>query len=395
MKFRFKQFVYFCGIVGIGLACQQRQANQQEKEEKSPSDYPQVEQESFGTIEGKEVTLFTLQNSQGMKVKITNYGGIISQLWVPDKEGQLEDVVLGFDHLEDYLKGSPYFGAIVGRYGNRIAKGQFELDGELYSLATNDGSNHLHGGKKGFDKVLWDAEYLVDEKNVKLLLSYHSIDGEEGYPGNLSVKVVYTLTDENALKIEYYATTDKKTIVNLTNHSYFNLKGAGKGDILEHQLTIYASKFSPVNQELIPTGELQPVEGTAFDFRKAVAVGARIQKEDTQLKFGRGYDHNFVLNRTGEQLFEAATVVEPVSGRKMQVFTSEPGVQFYSGNFLDGSLTGKDQRVYEHRYGFCLETQHFPDTPNQPGFPSVILEPGQTYQSTTVYKFSLANENKK
>ncbi len=344
----------------------------------------------FGSVEGKPVRLYTLTNNNGMRADITNYGGIVVRLIVPDRSGTFEDVVLGFDDLEGYLKGHPYFGAIVGRYGNRIAGGRFTLDGKTYTLARNNPPNEpvnaLHGGLKGFDKVVWDVE---ESGRTQLKLHYRSADGEEGYPGNLDVHVTYTLTHDNELKIDYLAMTDKPTPVNLTNHSYFNLAGQGKGDILGHELMIDADRYTPVDKTLIPTGVLAPVEGTPFDFRKPVTIGARINADHEQIRFGGGYDHNYVLNRRGKGLERLIRVYEPGSGRIMEVSTTEPGVQFYTGNFLDGTLTGKQGRVYKHRYGFCLETQHFPDSPNHPDFPSTILPPGEAYRTTTVYKFSV------
>ncbi len=349
----------------------------------------QMKKEPFGqTQDGLPVDLWTLTNKNGVTVSITNYGGIVTALSVPDRTGAFKDVVLGFDALDGYLKGHPYFGAIIGRYGNRIAKGRFTLNGVEYKLAPNNGENHLHGGVRGFDKAVWSAREAPGPDGPALELTYLSKDGEEGYPGNLSVKVVYTLTDNNELRIDYTATTDKDTIVNLTNHSYFNLAGQGEGDILGHEMTIFADKFTPVDAGLIPTGELRSVEGTPFDFRKPVAIGARINDRDQQLEYGGGYDHNFVLSSGGGALAPAARVYEPVSGRVMEVLTTEPGVQFYTGNFLDGTITGKGGKVYRRRYGFCLETQHFPDSPNKPEFPSVVLRPGEEYRTTTVYRFS-------
>ncbi len=331
--------------------------------------------------------IYTLTNKNGLSAKITNYGGIVIALNVPDKSGQLGDVVLGYDTLEDYLKASPFFGALVGRYGNRIANGKFTLNGIEYTLAQNNGPNSLHGGLKGFDKVIWDPKPIDSPDGPALELTYLSQDGEEGYPGNLLVKVIYTLTHNNELKIDYMATTDQDTVVNLTHHAYFNLAGAGNGDILGHELMIPADRFTPVDETLIPTGELRPVADTPFDFTRPTPVGQRIDQNDEQLKFGGGYDHNYVLNNSDGSLALAARVSEPTSGRVMEVWTTEPGIQFYSGNFLDGSNIGKGGKPYQRRSGFCLETQHFPDSPNHPNFPSTVLKAGQTYQSTTIHKF--------
>lgn len=334
--------------------------------------------------------IYTLANKNGVSAKITNYGGIVMSLNVPDKSGQFSDVVLGFETAEDYLKPHPYFGALIGRYGNRIAKGKFTLEGKEYILAQNDGPNSLHGGLKGFDKVIWDAKPLDTPAGPALELTYLSQDGEEGYPGNLLVKIIYTLTHDNELRIDYTATSDETTVINLTHHSYFNLAGADTGTILDHELLLNAAHFTPVNQTLIPTGEIRPVAGTPFDFTQPTKIGLRINQDDEQLKFGLGYDHNWVLNSSDGSLALAARVSEPGSGRVMEVWTTEPGIQFYSGNFLDGSNIGKGGKVYQHRYGFCLETQHFPDSPNQPNFPSTVLKASQTYTSTTVYKFLVA-----
>jgi aldose 1-epimerase len=349
-----------------------------------------VKKESFGkTPDGQNVDLYTLTNAKGMEAKITTYGGIVTSLKVPDRNGKLDDVVLGFDNLDGYLKGHPYFGAIIGRYGNRIAKGRFTLNGVEYKLAVNNGENHLHGGIKGFDKVVWNAKSWQTNREAVLVLTYLSKDGEEGYPGNLSVKVKYGLFNTNELEIAYSATTDKDTVINLTSHSYFNLAGQGNGDILKHQLSINANRFTPTDAGSIPTGKLKSVRGTPFDFSKATAIGARISQSDEQLKFGNGYDHNFVLNGKMGTLRQAARVYEPTSGRVMDVLTTEPGIQFYTGNFLDGTLTGMAGKVYNQRYGFCLETQHFPDSPNKPTFPSVVLKKGGRYQTTTTYRFSI------
>jgi len=337
-----------------------------------------------------KIKLYTFSNKSGMKVKITNYGAIVTAILVPDRNGKIGDITLGYNSVEGYINAvdKPYFGAIVGRYGNRIAKGEFTVDGETYSLATNNGPNHLHGGVIGFDKVVWDAKLVGGEGWSGLELSYLAKDKEEGYPGNLSIQVTYKLTDDKELIVEYLATTDKATPVNLTQHSYFNLKGEGQGDILNHELMINATKYTPVDATLIPTGELQAVSGTPFDFTKAKAIGRDIGQENEQLEFGLGFDHNFVLNRSGEGLSLAASVHEPTTGRVMEIHTTEPGIQFYCGNFLDGRLKGKAGHPYVHRGGFCLETQHYPDSPNQPNFPSTILKPGDEYRTTTVFKFS-------
>jgi aldose 1-epimerase len=348
-----------------------------------------IVKEAFGTMpDGNAVDLYVLTNSNGVQSSITTFGGIVTMLTSPDRNGELGDIVLGFDQLEGYLAEHAYFGAIIGRYGNRIGGGTFTLDDQQYILATNNNENHLHGGIKGFDKVLWKAEARSTPSGPQLELRYLSEDGEEGYPGDLDVAVTYTLTDDNELQIEYRATTDKPTPVNLTNHSYFNLAGQGNGDILEHEVLINADRFTPVDSGLIPTGEMRVVEGTPMDFRTPVAIGARIDDDDEQLRFGLGYDHNWVLNAGDAELTLAARVYEVTSGRVMEVLTTEPGVQFYTGNFLDGSLTGKGGRVYRHRYGFCLETQHYPDSPNKPEFPMTVLRPGNEYRTTTIYRFS-------
>jgi aldose 1-epimerase len=311
----------------------------------------------------------------------------VISLKVPDRNGKLGDVVLGYDNLDGYLKQTPYFGALIGRYGNRIAKGRFTLDGHEYTLAINNGPNALHGGIKGFDKVVWDPKIMATPSGTSLELHYVSKDGEEGYPGTLDVTAVYTLTEDNALMLQYTATTDKDTVVNLTQHSYFNL--AGKGDILSHEVMIKADKFTPVDSTLIPIGELRPVDGTPFDFRKATAIGARINQSDEQLKFGGGYDHNWVINKQMGDLAVMATVYDASSGRVLEVSSTEPGLQFYTGNFLDGTITGKYGWVYKFRNAFCMEPQHYPDSPNQATFPSVVLKPGQTYKNTIIYKFSV------
>ena len=353
-----------------------------------PPQLPLIDTTTFGgETDGKKVELFTLKNSSGIVAQITNYGGRVVSLWVPDRNGKFEDVVLGFPTLEGYQKTSePYFGALIGRYGNRIARGEFMLNDSLYRLATNNGLNHLHGGIKGFNNVVWDA---IQSDDKTLLLSYFSADGEEGYPGNLQVNVTYELTDDNELKIEYKAITDKTTPVNLTHHSFFNLKGAGNGDATDHLLQINAAYYTPIDSGLIPTGVLEPVEGTPFDFRTPTAIGARVNEENQQLKLGRGYDHNWVLLPSDSLLCFAARVVEPASGRTMEVYTNEPGIQFYGGNFLTGNDTVKYGKVYPFRGSLCLETQHFPDSVNKPTWPTVVLNPGETYRHHTVHKFSV------
>ncbi len=349
---------------------------------------PRYEESSFGRLaDGTEAILFSLTNSNGLRARVTNYGAIVTSLEVPDREGNLEDVVLGYESLESYLEATPYFGAIVGRYGNRIAAGRFELDGTEYTLARNNGANHLHGGLEGFDKVLWEAAPFANEDEAGVSLTYVSADGEEGYPGNLRVVVTYALTDANELRVDYVATTDRPTVLNLTHHGYFNLAGHASGDILGHDLMLAADRFTPVDQGLIPTGELRPVDGTPMDFRTPVPIGQRIGQDDEQLRFGGGYDHNWVLTDYDGSLQLAARLSHSGTGRVMEVWTTEPGVQFYSGNFLDGSNIGKGGAVYQHRNGLCLETQHFPDSPNRPEFPSTVLRPRERYQTTTVYQF--------
>jgi aldose 1-epimerase len=346
-----------------------------------------MKKQSFGKVsDGKEATLYTLTNKNGVEVSITDFGATVVSIKTPDNKGKFIDIVAGYESAAEYETGKNYFGATVGRYGNRIAHGEFTLDGKKYTLAKNNGENHLHGGIKGFNKEMWSAEDVSKKDAPAIRFHYVSKDGEEGYPGNLSCFVTFTLTAANELKIEYSATTDKNTVVNLTNHSYFNL--AGTGTILEHELTLFASRFTPVDAGLIPTGELRAVKGTSFDFSKSTAIGARIgQKEDEQIKLGNGYDHNFVLDGSkGGKLALAAKVFEPTTGRGLEVWTTEPGVQFYTGNFLDGISKGKG-KTYERRSEFCLETQHFPDSPNQKGFPSTVLHPGGKYSSETIYKF--------
>lgn len=349
-----------------------------------------VSKSSFGaTPDGDKVMLYTLRNKAGMVARITDYGGIVVSLTAPDREGNFEDIVLGYDNLDDYIAASPYFGALIGRYGNRIRAGKFELDGVEYNLATNDGPNHLHGGDKGFDKVVWDSKMEETQNGPSLLLSYVSVDGEEGYPGTLHAVVRYTLTHDNELVVEYEAVTDKATPVNLTHHSYFNLSGNARRDILGHTLQLNADHFTPVDDTLIPTGEYRPVAGTPFDFRSAKPIGQDIGMDNEQLAFGGGYDHNWVVDQNADGAWRhILTLADPESGRLMTIHSDEPGLQFYSGNFLDGSNIGKGGVVYDYRYGMCLETQHFPDGPNQPNFPSTILQPGEVYKTRTVHTFS-------
>jgi len=344
---------------------------------------------AFGrTADDVAVELYTLRNRHGMQASIATYGGIVTSLTAPDRHGRYADVVLGFDSLDEYLKNSLYFGALIGRYGNRIALGRFYLNGIAHSLATNHGPNALHGGKVGFDKVIWNvSKTRVTSDGPQLTLTYLSRDGDEGYPGNLSVTAVYTLTSENALQLKFSATTDKVTIVNLTQHSYFNLRG--RGDILGHIVQINADQFTPVDENLIPTGEVRPVAGSAFDFRRPAAVGARIGQDEAQLLFGKGYDHNWVINQLPDTLAVQASVYEPETGRVLEVLSTEPGLQFYSGNFLDGSLTGKDGVVYRFRHGLAMEPQHFPDSPNHLNFPSTVLNPGETYRNKIIYRFTV------
>ncbi|MDR3598589.1 aldose epimerase family protein [Clostridium sp.] len=347
-----------------------------------------IEKKLFGTMpNGKEVDIYTFENATGMKVEICTYGGTIVSALVPDKNDQFHDVILGYDTLEDYLNGDKYFGAIIGRFGNRIQYGKFTLNGKEYKLAQNNGDNHLHGGIKGFDKVIWDAKIIEDEANT-LELSYFSADGEEGYPGNLHVKVKYVLTEDNALEINYFATTDKDTVVNLTNHAYFNLSGHASGDVLKQKLMINAGKFTTNDKYSIPTGEIVDVENTPMDFRTLTPIGKNIDSDYEQIIFGKGYDHNWVLNTDGSADIKAAQAVDENTGIVMDVYTTTPGVQFYSSNFLDGSDIGKNNSVYNIRNGFCLETQYFPNSINCSNFKSPILKVGETYKHKTIYKFS-------
>ena len=349
-----------------------------------------IEKSPFGTtVEGIDVNEYTLSNQQGMEVSIINYGGIITSWTAKDKNGVYEDIVLGYNELSEYEKETPYFGAIIGRYGNRIAKGKFSIDGKEYTLAVNNGENHLHGGMKGFDKVVWDAETRSTDSSVSLILTYLSKDMEEGYPGNLEVEVVYTLNNEDELSVTYKATTDKTTVINLTQHSYFNLSANFNNTILNHELILNSDSYLPVDKTLIPTGEFRDVTNTPFDFRTPKTIGQQISEEDLQLKNGFGYDHCWVLNEQDKGVRFVASAFEPKSRRYLEVFSDEPGIQFYSGNFLDGTLPSKNNGSYEFRSGFCLETQHFPDSPNQNNFPSVILRPGEEYTSHTIFKLSV------
>jgi len=371
-------------------ACQSSPTQQEETTETMPTS--SISQQPFGTTnEGTSVELYTLTNAD-TEVDITNYGGVITAWRVPDAEGNTGDVVLGYNDMEGYRAKPSFFGALVGRYGNRIANGEFTLDGETYSLAKNNGQNHLHGGLKGFDKVVWEADTATSDDGPQLILRYTSPDGEEGYPGTLETKVTYTLQADNTLRIDYEATTDKPTIINLTNHSYFNLSGDPSNPILDHQVMINADRYVPVDETLIPLGDLEPVEGTPFDFTEPTVVGKRIDADHPQIVNGKGYDHCWVLNGPENELSLAATVFDPKTKRFMEVFTTEPGIQFYSGNFLDGTAVGKEGVSYGKRSALCLETEHFPDSPNQPDYPSVVLRPGETYRTTTAYRFSVKGE---
>jgi aldose 1-epimerase len=375
------------GVVGLFLwTCATGTADEPKEKGGSKVKASVVKQDFGKTKDGTPVDLFVLTNANGVQAKITNYGGIVTELHVPDRDGKLGDVVLGFDNLPSYLAGHPFFGAIAGRVANRIAKGKFTLDGKEYKLAINNGPNSLHGGLQGFDKKVWKAEPIETADAVGVKLSYLSKDGEEGYPGDLSVTVTYALTNQNELRIDYKATTDKATPVNLTNHSYFNLAGAKSGgDVLGHELMLEADNFTPVDDTLIPTGEIKPVKGTPLDFTMPHTIGERIAQIPKSIG---GYDHNFVLNGGGKKLALAARVREPKTGRVLEAYTTEPGVQLYTGNFLDGSSKGKGGVAYNKHAGFCLETQHYPDSINQPKFPSVVLQPAKEYRTTTVYKFS-------
>ena len=373
---------YFLVLILAIISCE----NTKKKENMSLFN---VNKEFFGkTTDGGNVDQYTLKNSNGMELSIISYGGIITSWKAKDRDGNYRDIVLGFTNLSDYETSSPYFGALIGRYGNRIKEGKFSLDGVEYNLAVNNGENHLHGGLKGFDKVIWDVEEDVNDKSASLILRYTSSDMEEGYPGNLDVKVTYTLTNDDELRVRYEAETDKKTIVNLTQHSYFNLSAGLSRDILAHEITIDADSYLPVDQTLIPTGEISSVGGTPFDFRESKSIGKDINKENKQLTFGNGYDHCWVLNKQDEGIRLVATAYDPVSGRLLEVSSDQPGIQFYSGNFLDGTLKSKDGSNYEFRSGFCLETQHYPNTPNEINFPSTLLKPGERFFSETILRFT-------
>jgi aldose 1-epimerase len=388
--------IAWCGVALLGLgACRQPSEGASPAAAATatqPAAAPvkaTVARSSFGHLpDGAEVALFTLTNASGMQVRLITYGGIVTSLQVPDRNGVLGDVVLGFDSLAGYVKNPPYFGAIVGRYANRIAKAQFTLDGKKYRLAANNQANTLHGGIKGFDKAVWQAESFEQAGEVGVALTHTSPDGEEGFPGVLSMRVTFTLSDANELALDYSATTDQATVLNLTHHDYFNLAGEGSGDVLSHHLFINADRYTPVDATLIPTGELASVAGTPFDFRMPTPIGARIGSEDRQIMLGHGYDHNFVINRQGNDLTLAARVEEPKSGRVLEVRTTEPGVQFYSANFLTGNQ-GKAGHAYQDRGAFCLESQHYPDSPNHPAFPTTTLRPGVPFHSRTVYAFSV------
>ncbi len=383
---KFHSIFFLCVLAGsllLFFSCGKKTVTEEEMSQMEEELKMDIQRHEFGQLpDGQLVDLYVLTNGNDLEARIMTYGATLVSLSVPDREGKFEDITLGCDSLEGYLEASPYFGSTVGRYANRIAKGKFTLDGVEYTLAANNGENHLHGGIKGFDKVLWQAGTIRRENEVGVKFVYLSKDGEEGYPGNLNCVVTYMLTDQDELKISYEAETDKPTPVNLTHHSYFNLAGQGNGDILGHELILNAGQYTPVDAGLIPTGEIRDVAGTSMDFTTPHTIGERIDQVEG------GYDHNFVLRSGGGELALAARVSEPLSGRVMEVYTTEPGIQFYSGNFLDGSITGKAGKVYHKHYGFCLEPQHFPDSPNKPNFPSAILRPGEKYQTQTVFKFS-------
>ncbi len=378
-------FLFAVAFLSLVTACAQDDSAKSSKAMTSG-----ISEENWGEIDGQPVALFTLKNANGVTVKITNYGGVVQSILVPDKDGKLADVTLGFDTVAEYPEKTQYFGCITGRYANRIAKGKFTLDGKEYTLALNNGDNHLHGGEKGFNQYVWKAETSDGDSEPSLKLTHTSPDGDEGYPGSLSMTVTYTLTKDNGLKIDYEATTDKATVLNLTNHAYFNLAGAGSGNILEHELLLKADGYIPTDDGGIPLAGVSTVEGTPFDFRTSTTIGARIEDDDQQLKNGIGYDHNWVMKDSRDgKLAHVATLTEPKSGRILEVHTTEPGLQFYTGNYLDGR-TGKDGKSYVHRGALCLEAQTFPDSPNRPGFPSPVLKPGEKYTQTTIYRFDVA-----
>lgn len=377
------------GLSGCGQTSEADKNSAPKAEMAAKGAESKLKKESFGKLaDGTEVDSYTLTNKNGVEVKITNYGATVTSIKAPDRNGKLDDVTLGYDNIAGYLAKNPHLGSLAGRYANRIGKGEFKLGGKTFTLAKNNGENHLHGGPNGFFKQLWKATDASGAAGLAVRMTYLSKDGEENYPGNLEATVTYTLTDRNELKIEYSATTDKETVVNLTNHSYFNLAGAGNGDILGHQLKINAKQTTPVDKTMIPTGNLADVAGTPFDFSKLTAIGARIDDPHEQIVIGKGYDHNFVLDTGGKLDAQAVEVYEPTTGRVMEVFTDQPGVQLYTANFLDGSIIGKGGKAYPRRSAFCLETQHYPDSPNKPNFPSATLKPGEKYQTTTIYKFS-------
>jgi aldose 1-epimerase len=382
-----KQLIGLSGLAALFLfACNNSTDSSSEQKMTTPDSAWMTRAKAFRqTLNGKDVNLYALKNKNNARAELTNYGARLVSLLVPGNNGNLIDVVLGHDSLSGYAKpNEPYFGCTIGRYGNRIGNAKFTLDGKQYTLDANNGPNSLHGGREGFHTKVWDA---MQKDSQSIVFTYLSKDGEAGYPGNLNVKVTYTLTDDNALQIDYEATTDAKTVVNLTNHAYFNLNGAGSGTINNHLLMIDADNITPVNATLIPTGKLMKVEGTSFDFRQPTAIGSRIDTTNEQIKNGQGYDHNFVLNGTDGSVKKVCTVKGDLSGITLEVLTDQPGLQFYGGNFLNGTEIGKGMKVYGHRSAFCLEAQHFPDSPNQPAFPSTVLSPGQTYKQQTIYKF--------